>query len=136
LSISQGFFCSSLFRPFVLKQLITHSIHPDCCQDQSEATSQTETSKVSIGDNDSKEDIEVEVPEVNEDKTSVDDTDLADGGKKDPFVRRQELLINSGLAEVGSFCFPSTYLVILPCFILVFYTGVFLRIFLNLWLLT
>jgi len=62
------------------------------------------------------EDIEVKVPEVNEDKTSVDDTDLAESGKKDPLVRRQELLINSGLAEVGCFNFPSNNLDILPCF--------------------
>ena len=62
------------------------------------------------------EDIEVKVPEVNEDKTSVDDTDLAESGKKDPLVRRQELLINSGLAEVGCFSFPSNNLDILPCF--------------------
>lgn len=94
-------FIPHLFCLFVLKQLINHSIHFDCCQDQSEASSQTETSKASIDDNDSKEDIEVKVLEVNEDKTSEDDTDLAESGKKDPFVRRQELLINSGLAEVG-----------------------------------
>ncbi|RDX94671.1 Pumilio-like 24 [Mucuna pruriens] len=53
---------------------------------QSEASSLTETSKVSLGDQESKEDIEVAV-------------DLADSGKKDPFVRRQELLIKSGLAD-------------------------------------
>lgn len=62
------------------------------------------------------EDSKVKVPEVNEDKTSVDDTDLAESGKKDPLVRRQELLINSGFAEVGCFSFPSNKLVILPCF--------------------
>ncbi|WJX96208.1 hypothetical protein P8452_77443 [Trifolium repens] len=90
--------CSRYFSPSELASM-NASIPCLSLKDQSEATSQTETSKVSIGDNDSKEDIEVEVPEVNEDKTSVDDTDLAEGGKKDPFVRRQELLINSGLAE-------------------------------------
>lgn len=58
----------------------------------------------------------MKVPEVNEDKTSADDTDPAESGKKDPLVRRQELLINSGLAEVGYFSFPSNNLVILPCF--------------------
>jgi len=43
------------------------------------------------------------VDEVNKDKTSADDSDLAESGKKDPFVRRQELLIKSGLADVGCF---------------------------------
>ncbi|WVZ17829.1 hypothetical protein V8G54_010811 [Vigna mungo] len=37
--------------------------------------------------------------EVNKDKISVDDSDLAESGKKDPLVRRQELLIKSGLAD-------------------------------------
>ncbi|XP_045786833.1 pumilio homolog 24 isoform X1 [Trifolium pratense] len=90
--------CSRYFSPDELASM-NSSIPCLSLKDQSEASSQTETSKVSIGDNDSKEDIKVKVPEVNEDKTSVDDTDLAEGGKKDPFVRRQELLINSGLAE-------------------------------------
>ena len=73
----------------------------DCCQDQSEASSLTETSKVSLGDKEPKEDIEAAVDEVTEDKTSADDFDLAESGKKDPFVRRQVLLIKSGLADVG-----------------------------------
>lgn len=68
-------------------------------KDQSEASSLTETSNVSLGDKESKEDIEVAVDEVNKDKTSIDDSDLAESGKKDPFVRRQELLIKSGLAD-------------------------------------
>eukprot|EP00256_Glycine_max_P063791 XP_014633703.1 pumilio homolog 24 isoform X2 [Glycine max] len=68
-------------------------------KDQSEASFLTETSKVSLGDKESKEDIEVAVDEVNKDKTSADDSDLAESGKKDPFVRRQELLIKSGLAD-------------------------------------
>ncbi|XP_020227663.1 pumilio homolog 24 isoform X2 [Cajanus cajan] len=66
---------------------------------KSEASSLTETSNVSLGDKESKEDIEVAVDEVNKDKTSIDDSDLAESGKKDPFVRRQELLIKSGLAD-------------------------------------
>lgn len=41
------------------------------------------------------------VDEVNKDKISVDDSDLAESGKKNPLVRRQELLIKSGLADVG-----------------------------------
>ncbi|KAG4942229.1 hypothetical protein JHK85_046875 [Glycine max] len=68
-------------------------------KDQSEASSLTETSKVSLGDKESKDDIELALNEVNKDKTSVDDSDLAESGKKDPFVRRQELLIKSGLAD-------------------------------------
>ena len=48
--------------------------------------------------------------EVNKDKTSADDSDLAESGKKDPFVRRQELLIKSGLADVGCFSFSSNNL--------------------------
>ncbi|KAI5415700.1 pumilio homolog 24 isoform X1 [Lathyrus oleraceus] len=90
--------CSRYFSPDELASM-NSSIPSLSLKDQSEASSQTETSKASIDDNDSKEDIEVKLPEVNEDKTSEDDTDLAESGKKDPFVRRQELLINSGLAE-------------------------------------
>lgn len=33
---------------------------------------------------------------------SDDNTQLNEGGKKDPFKRRQELLVDSGLAEVYS----------------------------------
>ncbi|CAL5198923.1 unnamed protein product [Lathyrus oleraceus] len=88
--------CSRYFSPDELASM--NSSIPSLSL-KSEASSQTETSKASIDDNDSKEDIEVKLPEVNEDKTSEDDTDLAESGKKDPFVRRQELLINSGLAE-------------------------------------
>ncbi|BAT77096.1 hypothetical protein LR48_Vigan01g302900 [Vigna angularis] len=66
-------------------------------KDQSEAGSLTETTKVSLGENESEEDMAVD--EVNKDKISVDDSDLAESGKKDPLVRRQELLIKSGLAD-------------------------------------
>ncbi|CAI8610701.1 unnamed protein product [Vicia faba] len=90
--------CSRYFSPDELASM-NSSIPSLSLKDQSEASSQTETSKVSVDENDSKEDIEVKMPEVNEDKTSEDVTDLAESGKKDPFVRRQELLINSGLAE-------------------------------------
>ncbi|KAK7387939.1 hypothetical protein VNO78_22738 [Psophocarpus tetragonolobus] len=68
-------------------------------KDQSEASSLTETSKVSLGDKESKEDIDVAEDEVSKDKTFGDDSDLAESGKKDPFVRRQEILIKSGLAD-------------------------------------
>lgn len=39
--------------------------------------------------------------EANDDKHSGDDSHPVESGKKDPIVRRQELLIKSGLAEVG-----------------------------------
>lgn len=71
------------------------------------------------------------VDEPKKDKTSVDDSDLVESGKKDPFVRRQELLINSGLAEVGCFSFPSNNLII-PSMFHFFHTDVCLFPFLNL----
>ncbi|THG06909.1 hypothetical protein TEA_016631 [Camellia sinensis var. sinensis] len=39
------------------------------------------------------------IAESNKSTTSGESTDLIDGGKKDHLVRRQELLVNSGLAE-------------------------------------
>lgn len=39
-----------------------------------------------------------------EDVTTESDKRTNEGGKKDPFLRRQELLVNSGLAEVGIHC--------------------------------
>lgn len=44
-----------------------------------------------------KDDVKLAASEENE---SVEDIDLVEGGKKDPFARRQELLIKSGLAEI------------------------------------
>ncbi|CAL0330180.1 unnamed protein product [Lupinus luteus] len=90
--------CSRHFSPEDLASL-NSSIPSFSLKDQSEASAQTVTSEVSIGDKESKDDIEVAVDDVNKDKTSVDDPDLAESGKKDPYVRRQELLIKSGLAE-------------------------------------
>ncbi|KAE9601479.1 putative CPL domain-containing protein [Lupinus albus] len=90
--------CSRYFSPEDLASL-NSSIPSFSLKDQSEASAQTVTSEVSIGDKESKDDIEVAVDELNKDKTSVDDPDLAESGKKDPYVRRQELLIKSGLAE-------------------------------------
>ncbi|XP_027330421.1 pumilio homolog 24 isoform X2 [Abrus precatorius] len=90
--------CSRYFSPDDLASL-NLSIPSLSLKDQSEASTVTETSKASLVDKESKEDIEVAVDEVNKDKTSVDDSDLAESGKKDPFVRRQELLIKSGLAD-------------------------------------
>lgn len=45
-------------------------------------------------------DIEEGAPEVDTEVDPDDDIQLPEGGKKDPFLRRQELLVNSGLAEV------------------------------------
>jgi pumilio family protein 6 len=50
----------------------------------------------------------VTVAEGNENTSSGDD--VVEGGKKDPFLRRQELLVNSGLAEVRCFTFWILYL--------------------------
>lgn len=55
------------------------------------------------GEKEPEEDKEVTEDEANKDKTSEDDSYLAESGKKDPFVRRQELLIKSGLAEVSCY---------------------------------
>lgn len=41
-----------------------------------------------------------------EDATTESDKRTNEGGKKDPFLRRQELLVNSGLAEVGNSTAP------------------------------
>ncbi|KAK4283399.1 hypothetical protein QN277_000351 [Acacia crassicarpa] len=55
------------------------------------------TSKVDEqSDKEAGEDME---DEANKDKTSGEDSHLIESGKKDPIVRRQELLIESGLAE-------------------------------------
>lgn len=55
-------------------------------------------------DEESKHETEVTVAEGNT-SASGDDLHLAEGGKKDPFLRRLELLVNSGLAEVCCFTF-------------------------------
>lgn len=41
-----------------------------------------------------------------EDITTDSNKETNEGGKKDPFLRRQELLVNSGLAEVGNSTAP------------------------------
>uniref|UniRef100_A0A803MTT6 PUM-HD domain-containing protein n=1 Tax=Chenopodium quinoa TaxID=63459 RepID=A0A803MTT6_CHEQI len=64
----------------------------------------SEDKVVESSDND-EEDKEVEhvnkllASEADESMEPEEDTHLAEGGKKDPFVRRQELLVKSGLAE-------------------------------------
>ena len=60
---------------------------------------------------DTKDDTDTEVTEVEgNENTSGDELHLVEGGKKDPFLRRQELLVNSGLAEVCYFTFWNPYL--------------------------
>ena len=50
--------------------------------------------------------------EDNSDTENVESENLnsVEGGKKDPFLRRQELLVNSGLAEVANFTGPLAHL--------------------------
>lgn len=55
------------------------------------------------GEKEPEEDKEVTEDEANKDKTSEDDSHIAESGKKDPYVRRQELLIKSGLGEVSCY---------------------------------
>lgn len=50
------------------------------------------------------------IVDSNKSTTPGESTDLIDGGKKDHLVRRQELLVNSGLAEVGNFTVPFAHL--------------------------
>lgn len=71
-----------------------------------------------------------------EDVTTESDKRANEGGKKDPFLRRQELLVNSGLAEVGfariyecSFSPQLQFALFLLFFI--FYQGCFLSIICN-----
>ncbi|MED6106511.1 hypothetical protein PIB30_005139 [Stylosanthes scabra] len=90
--------CSRYFSPDELTSL-NSSILSLSLKDQSETSSQTEALEVSPNDEKSKEDTEMAVDEPSKDDTPKDDSYVAEGGKKDPFVRRQELLIKSGLAE-------------------------------------
>lgn len=41
--------------------------------------------------------------EVDESKVSAEGSEVVEGGKKDPLIRRHELLVDSGLAEVCFF---------------------------------
>uniref|UniRef100_A0A2N9HEV0 PUM-HD domain-containing protein n=1 Tax=Fagus sylvatica TaxID=28930 RepID=A0A2N9HEV0_FAGSY len=96
--------CSRYFSPDDLTSL-NFSIPSLSAKGESEAKS----SKVEESNNkDTKDDPEVTVAEGNENTSSGDD--VVEGGKKDPFLRRQELLVNSGLAEVRCFTFWILYL--------------------------
>lgn len=73
---------------------------PSCCspcQDDSEAKTETKFSEKDSTDKNA----DLEGP-VHADESADPDEDihLVEGGKKDPYLRRQELLVNSGLAEV------------------------------------
>ena len=90
--------CSRYFSPDELASL-SSSIPSLSQKDQSETSTQTEALKVSLNVEKSKEDTEMAVDESSKGDTPKDDSYVAESGKKDPFVRRQELLIKSGLAE-------------------------------------
>lgn len=55
------------------------------------------------GDKEAKSDLEATTAEASENASPSESHHLAEGGKKDPNVRRQELLVGSGLAEVCCF---------------------------------
>ena len=55
------------------------------------------------GDEETKGDLEVTTAEANENTSPSESHHIAEGGKKDPNLRRQELLVDSGLAEVCCF---------------------------------
>lgn len=42
-------------------------------------------------------------------KVSAEGSEVVEGGKKDPLIRRHELLVDSGLAEVRSFHIVSLF---------------------------
>ncbi|XP_030975160.1 pumilio homolog 24 [Quercus lobata] len=88
--------CSRYFSPDDLTSL-NLSIPSLSAKGESEAkSSKNEKSNKT----DTKDDTDTEVTEVEgNENTSGDELHLVEGGKKDPFLRRQELLVNSGLAE-------------------------------------
>lgn len=82
--------CSRYLSPDDLASL-NQSIPSLSVKGESEVSSEAKPSKV---DSD-----EEAVAEDNKNTSSGDSIQPAEGGKKDPFLRRQELLVNSGLAE-------------------------------------
>ncbi|KAI4338311.1 hypothetical protein L6164_016652 [Bauhinia variegata] len=88
--------CPRYFSPEDIASL-NSSIPSLSVKDQSEPGSKIET--LEVEEHDDKEPKEDKELTADEDKTSGDDSHHIETGKKDPFVRRQELLINSGLAE-------------------------------------
>ncbi|VVA24672.1 PREDICTED: pumilio [Prunus dulcis] len=63
---------------------------------ESDTQSETKSSEDNRSGEEASSDLEVTVDEAN---TNDDDIHLVEGGKKDPSIRRQELLVKSGLAE-------------------------------------
>lgn len=62
-----------------------------------------ESSKVKESSDVAKNDMEVTVAKANRSSDPGDSLHAVEGGKKDPSIRRQELLVKSGLAEVCYF---------------------------------
>ncbi|KAG2721386.1 hypothetical protein I3760_02G079700 [Carya illinoinensis] len=90
--------CSRYFSPDDLNSL-NLSIPSLSAKSESGANSEAKSSMVvESSDEEAKRETEVTVAEGNT-SASGDDLHLVEGGKKDPFLRRQELLVNSGLAE-------------------------------------
>ncbi|BBG93141.1 pumilio 24 [Prunus dulcis] len=65
---------------------------------ESDTQSETKSSEDNRSGEEASSDLEVTVDEAN---TNDDDIHLVEGGKKDPSIRRQELLVKSGLAEIN-----------------------------------
>ncbi|XP_059433723.1 pumilio homolog 24-like [Corylus avellana] len=91
--------CSRYLSPDDLSSL-NLSIPSLSAKGESEASSEVKSSKVDeFSGEEAKDDTKVTVAEGNTNTSSSDNIQLVEGGKKDPFLRRQELLVNSGLAE-------------------------------------
>lgn len=100
---------------FCSKILISDAIHWSLylslfipCQSESkvnpDSVKEAKSSKTKeSGDEETKGDLEVTTAEANENTSPSESHHIAEGGKKDPNLRRQELLVDSGLAEVCCF---------------------------------
>ncbi|KAK2645304.1 hypothetical protein Ddye_020499 [Dipteronia dyeriana] len=90
--------CSRYLSPDDLASL-NLSIPSLCAKDESELNSETKSSKKEESSNE-KAYLEAAAPAQADESTDLDeDLHSVEGGKKDSFLRRQELLVNSGLAE-------------------------------------
>lgn len=65
-------------------------------------------------------DQEVVAVQADESTSPAENLPLAEGGKKDPRVRRQELLVSSGLAEVCGFVWTSKLAIVFEGFLVLF----------------
>ncbi|KAK9288302.1 hypothetical protein L1049_016753 [Liquidambar formosana] len=91
--------CSRYLSPDDLASL-NLSIPSLCTKSESEVNSETKSSKLGeSGDKQDESDVDENAAEVNKTTSSGEGLHLVEGGKKDPYLRRQELLVNSGLAE-------------------------------------